>query len=691
MEPKEYTVEQESGPPLRFQLDPEIDIESNFLTMPFLAEAWVSLSHEEKLRLEKLLPHLDGENNLAFKQETLKRLFRGDNFRFGNPISTFKAKLTTGHFSETHLKKKEILRRRERKMRKLSMASKSLLNLKETRYDQEGIGDDVRKLAKTVVKKMKKESIEERIAKRQITELRRIRQEVREKGDSSDDEQFISDMIQNRFVRTSQIKSIQSLQSAPAPPPKQVQKPPPPPAANPDPDAQTSKPVKGGSSKTPKQSKPRVNKHAQVKDSSKAKEETQKTSKRPAVEAINKVAAKKVQQYQDLDELTHEAIASIEPPPLEKIPRPPIANPPPAPTMMESRTSSFFKLLRSFFFDMPHRQITIPDLMTKLSSWEVSAAEQRPSWFNKRETTWSNEIPSAVAFLSGAFPDALPADFNAFITCDTKTGLYQWRLDDNEKSSYDQLTDWWYDRRSICQAITTGGEQQQQQQSQEQKPKPSKSPKPKPEATVPSPIVTKEIESRTLQGSLQQLLKPSVRESVSFVTIVQEALAKLPGGKGTLDQMADLVTNTGLLEPNIGKSVVSRAITTVLSLLKKAASASQQQQQQRQRIQQQQVAQQQQQQQQQVLQLKTSQGTKMYRVVSGGAAGGATISPGPGGAALIHQQGQQQPGQAPVQQVQHRQEVRVIRGAPGAYIAASPGRAQVSGTTEIIMDFLDQN
>ncbi len=66
----------------------------------------------------------------------------------------------------------------------------------------------------------------------------------------------------------------------------------------------------------------------------------------------------------------------------------------------------FFSLLRECFRRRTHFQMTIPELKEEVSNWEKENADIIRSWSasSKVTTTWGDQIPSAVAFLSGAFP-----------------------------------------------------------------------------------------------------------------------------------------------------------------------------------------------------------------------------------------------------------------------------------------------
>ena len=57
-------------------------------------------------------------------------------------------------------------------------------------------------------------NLDERVGKRHITELRRIRLEVQEKGDSSDDESFIEELMSERDRKMNRLKSLQEWQQS---------------------------------------------------------------------------------------------------------------------------------------------------------------------------------------------------------------------------------------------------------------------------------------------------------------------------------------------------------------------------------------------------------------------------------------------------------------------------------------------
>ena len=71
--------------------------------------------------------------------------------------------------------------------------------------------------------------------------------------------------------------------------------------------------------------------------------------------------------------------------------------------------------------------LTIPDLSEAIQQWETSANRQLVTWIGHSQC-WTDEIPSAVAFLCGAFPHAQPPGFNPIIISDTSSGMSEFNI-----------------------------------------------------------------------------------------------------------------------------------------------------------------------------------------------------------------------------------------------------------------------
>ena len=166
-------------------------------------------------KFQGLLPDIPGDNNEhnneRFKQETLKCLFRGENMKFGNPFDNFKMKLASGKMSQRHIKKLEIVKKYRKKKRQITVVSQCFANLSELTNNKTTpvLSHEVKRLSRHAAKKMKSLNVDERVGKRHITELRRIRLEVQEKGDSSDDEDFIKELLSERDRKMQQLKHLQ--------------------------------------------------------------------------------------------------------------------------------------------------------------------------------------------------------------------------------------------------------------------------------------------------------------------------------------------------------------------------------------------------------------------------------------------------------------------------------------------------
>lgn len=271
-----------------------------------------------------MLPNIEGDDQ--FQDETLSQLFQGSNFKFGNPVQQLKMKLINGKYSLSADYKKNIVDKYRQRKRKLTLVTQQFANLNHIN-NKPSLSHEVKRLSRHAAKKLKTLNLDERVGKRHITELRRIRMEVQEKGDSSDDEDFIQQLMQERDRKVHQLKVLQ--------------------------DQLASKPAKISYDNLPPLEEIESNKGG--------KEVTLEERQAPAVQE---------------------------------------------PTFADLPESSFFSLLKYFFCQLESQSLTIPDLSEAVNQWEHSAVGQVP-WRSHCQS-WTAEIPSAVAFLCGAFPHAQP-------------------------------------------------------------------------------------------------------------------------------------------------------------------------------------------------------------------------------------------------------------------------------------------
>ena len=370
--------------------------ENTFLSPQFMFEAWKSLTDEDKNRLkvsqfsnqkvaklqnsslnfQEYLPNLpeeDPRSNAEFQNETLGLLFSGANFKFSSPVSQLKMRLINGKLNPLTARKKEVVEQYRVKKHKLTMVTHHFASLSEAKINHENIlslsaHEKIKRLSRHAAKRLKTMNLDERVGKRYITELRRIRLEVQEKGDSSDDEDYIGQLMSERNRKMSRLKSLQDWQQNYKSIPHTAQMP------------------RNGNSNLLLQQLQAAPKSEEIMEE-KLSFEAEHLPDLPALEEINK--------SNNLVTLEERQVT-------------------------DEPESSFFALLK-FCFGQAENRLSIRNLMEKVAQWEIHANKQLVTWM-ENANSWAKLVPSAVAFLCGAFSSATPPGFNPIIVCDSGTG-----------------------------------------------------------------------------------------------------------------------------------------------------------------------------------------------------------------------------------------------------------------------------
>ena len=489
-----------------------------------------------------MLPKVPGEEQNAdqFKVDTLKTLFNGQNVKFGNPFDNFKMNLINGKYNNSdHLdRKRKILERYRRKKQKLTLVTQHFKHLSDILENESyssskhpSLSHEVKRLSRQASKKLKTMNLDERVGKRHITELRRIRLEVAEKGDSSDDEDFINELMAERERKMRRLKSLHDCQNLNHVNHRtnqynnHVENSQPPPLI-PDPALiSKNKPnddeIPVAENHNSKSETEVVNNDHEISNLSETLPDL------PALEEINKHQQK---QQNSLN------------------------------TSLDEPESNFFSLLRYFFRQVENHALTIPDLTEAVKQWETNANHTLVTWIGLT-SSWTNEIPSAVAFLCGSFPASQPPGFNPLIVADSNTGLYQW-VEDEQKlndANLSQLASWWYERRSDCQAITSESKTEpvvnpfQEFQDQErvrilEKPQNSFVYEFPDERKVQVGPVQNPPETYFADKVMQGLVTSG--PTVHFYTLMHDALHRLENKRGSLEDITNLIKQSQFLNPN---------------------------------------------------------------------------------------------------------------------------------------------
>ena len=188
--------------------DETIDIPSDLYTDPgifhqfFSVDTWNDLLPEEvKLGLVKLLPSFP-QDDIDEKAKTIEMLFGGENFHFGNPINKFRTELLEGDFSLERRAMKSIVREaRERDHREWLERHRMLLvqELLDSRKIllEEATGTQVTSPRIDTRLAGAGGLVRQRVRKRYLDEVTRIKREIGEIGLSSDDEDCDEDQDQS--------------------------------------------------------------------------------------------------------------------------------------------------------------------------------------------------------------------------------------------------------------------------------------------------------------------------------------------------------------------------------------------------------------------------------------------------------------------------------------------------------------
>lgn len=255
----------------------------------------------------------------------------------------------------------------------------------------------------------------------------------------------------------------------------------------------------------------------------------------------------------------------------------------------------YFSVLRDCFTANPEAKITIPELEDKISQWQASTSRLTCDWLHLA-SSWMGQIPSAVAFLTGAFPDAQPSGFKPYIYVDPSVGTYQWTGNGMDSDGHlSALTKWWLERRDRCRAVATSSEAPTPTtESVKEKPKARMSFSSSPEErqmfqeqerqrfSNPNQPYTYRMYGRSsVVGPLKPSSKHNIKQHplmvnqrppyITMVVLVRDAVARLTNGQGTRNEIVELLRDSqylneeGLKDANALSQCVSGALDRLQS------------------------------------------------------------------------------------------------------------------------------
>ncbi|XP_076467906.1 uncharacterized protein LOC143298812 isoform X2 [Babylonia areolata] len=177
------------------------------------------LDEEERKRLKALLPTFP-EDDEAEKDETVRRLFNGDNFKFGNPLQQFHKKLKDGLLSPDIAKCNRMCRKFKKREYKFTqqkylsnLVSEIIVSRERTLHLRNGQPPDKVLPFRSVPKPERNKDMKDRVEKNYHRILKEAREECNLEDTSSEEEESIN------TVQRSKRQLHRSLGPIPSPEP----------------------------------------------------------------------------------------------------------------------------------------------------------------------------------------------------------------------------------------------------------------------------------------------------------------------------------------------------------------------------------------------------------------------------------------------------------------------------------------
>ncbi|XP_023326447.1 nuclear factor related to kappa-B-binding protein-like isoform X2 [Eurytemora carolleeae] len=503
----------------------DLDLFKNMFNM----DTWnTGLTELTKQKLMALLPNFP-KNDLSEKMRTLEMLFGGQNIAFGNPLYSFRTEVLKGNLHPERKRMRQYVgqaKNREAKLQREEMQFRQMHDLLKSRKKLLEFTSGSSTSLPLTVQRMENHSIQlggrmkVRVKRRYLEEMQRIKAEVGEEGLSSDDEQII------RNVKENEIK-FNIL-----------------PEFDPYIKNSTSTPKSGKSDSTTKEPSGPVN-------------------------------------------LDQEKMRS---------------------SLTQESQPSYFHLINDLFQLGTNNRLRITELDQGVSVWQESPIAALNSWYSLYPDPrgWRTCIPSAIAFLSGAFPEQSPPDFQPLIKVNSKNGCYQWDGEGRE-SSLCYLFDWWWDRKELCKAsisskppaesgfeldgvescdsgvppgrvpparyptswkVRPGSHQEKIEYRQQETERYSV-------PTVPYEWRVQDYRScvgpvkggLAVKGKNHTMLKSKRPLYVTILTLVRDAVSRLPNGEGSRSDIMELLLYSQYLTENIDQVSLNTTVSGALDRL----------------------------------------------------------------------------------------------------------------------------
>eukprot|EP00092_Neocalanus_flemingeri_P094512 GFUD01120196.1.p1 GENE.GFUD01120196.1~~GFUD01120196.1.p1 ORF type:complete len:859 (-),score=207.49 GFUD01120196.1:242-2818(-) len=485
----------------------------------FSIDTWNDLLPEEvKLGLLNLLPSFPTDD-IDEKAKTIEMLFGKDNFHFGNPVEKFRQDLLSGDYFPDNVEMKEIVQSAQKRNYEEWMENYHYTLVQDILDSRKSLLEVATGNVVTTPKIERKRgprggNMKQKIKKRYLDEITRIKREVGEDGLSSDDEGYISPKVKEVKVEA----SLKPSTDIPIP----------------------------------------------------MKSESEDFKLMPAEEFL------------------------VETP------------------LTQDMQPCFMSLLRDLFMQGSGHQLTMPQLDQSLTVWQESPIAALNPWYQECSDPngWRSNIPSVIAFLCGSFPEQQPQDFVPYISVDSVRGSYQWvGAGRDGDAALIPLNQWWLDRLENCRAgfvsqagstsvpissaagagvgceVPAGNTTQWTVRPSTLQEKIKFQEEERLRYTNPTQVFqwtgigyTATVgpvkgANSTVRPKNHIMLVPDRPPSVTILTLVRDAVSRLPNGEGTRTDIVELLKDSQYLCPNIDTGSLTTTVSGALDRLQNETDA----------------------------------------------------------------------------------------------------------------------
>ena len=253
----------------------------------------------------------------------------------------------------------------------------------------------------------------------------------------------------------------------------------------------------------------------------------------------------------------------------------------------------FFSLLRDIFCQCEDRRLSLAQLEAGVKAWQESPIAPLNAWYSQAPD-WRSVTASAVAYLSGSFSDQTPPNFQPLIAVEAtanSSSLYQWRDAD---VALGELTASWLDRLESCSPAQMAGSsewpgpgnvsrwvvrassQEERENFREQERRRYSDPSQpftwqwQDYTAVVAPVRCPGAGVRPHVMLVDQSHRPP---AVTILSLVRDAVSRLPNGEGTRADIVELVRDSQYLIDNIETASLTSTVSGALDRLQNETDA----------------------------------------------------------------------------------------------------------------------